>query len=509
MKKILLLSNGYIGGNQPQLTGTKTPRLAGRLLTAATLIGVAVAAQPVLAVQCTGAATDPDTCTSRTTGNGNVCAGDLFGSKLNCTANDVAIAGVTNIRDASSGQPITTCTQGSQLDFTADFAVQVNGGVTRFDLGLYFSTDSDPNKDGAASGACSVSKLSNTNDLNFKQLDSSPDSCGDIDNAPRLHTVKLPLSIPCAPSPLFFNASTGQCQATAPSAGAPKCVSLPNLVSWRQTGANNLCTSPLNTFPGSPSKCRSDVNFGIPIRVESVQLVVEKTASPITVQEPGGAVTFTVKLSPNAQFSALMVDTLNDSIYGDLLASNNTLVTSNNCPALAGQTIAAGGFLTCSFSATVSGNANTLHTNIVGGCGTANGTQTCDTDDATVSITDVAAPPSVTKTITSLTTDVTYTVQVNNTSAIDTLTINSLMDNKFGDITSIHIASTGVEEVVSTTCASGGTIAKSSNYSCTFVGRLPNNSANPHTNTVTANATDDDGVNSTPTDTATITITTQ
>lgn len=518
------LFNVHTGANQPQLNTTKITRLAGRLLAAAVLFGFTALAPPAIAAAvCTGAATDPDTCTSRTAVNGStsVCAGNLAGFNLNCTANDVVVAKVTNIRDGA-GNLITSCTMGSQLDFTADFDVQVNGGVTRYDIGLYFSTDGDPNHDSAATGtSCSVSKLSGPigsgNDANFKQLDAAPDSCGDVDKTPALHKAHLPLSIPCQPSPLFYNATTKSCQATAPSAGAPHCVSLPNLVSWRQTGANNTCTSPLNTFPGSPSKCKSDPSFGIPIIVEPPSLTVDKTADPATVPETGGAVTFTVKITNNASVSTLTLDSLVDEAnygtFGNLLDSTNSNVSNNTCPAMvaAANPLAGGGYVTCSFQATLSGNTGDKLTDTVTACGTTNNQQACGHHAATVTVTDVATKPSVSKTVTSHTIDVTYTVVVTNNSVVDKLTINGLTDDKFGDITSIHDASTGIEQVVSTTCVNGTVIPVASDatppdnqYSCTFVGRLLNSSNNPHVNTVTATTTDSDGVEFKPMDNASV-----
>src|SRR6516165_8490603 len=43
--------------------------------------------------------------------------------KLNCTANDVRIAQVTNIRDPITGKTISTCFQGSTFNFLADFEI--------------------------------------------------------------------------------------------------------------------------------------------------------------------------------------------------------------------------------------------------------------------------------------------------------------------------------------------------------------------------------------------------
>jgi len=52
-------------------------------------------------------------------------------------------------------------------------------------------------------------------------------------------------------------------------------------------------------------------------------------------------------------------------------------------------------------------------------------------------------------------------------------------------------------------------IATNGNYTCSFVGRITSSScALNHKNTVMADVTDDDGVNSKPTDDATVTLST-
>src|SRR5262249_16545101 len=134
-------------------------------------------------------------------------------------------------------------------------------------------------------------------------------------------------------------------------------------------------------------------------------------------------------------------------------------------------------------------------TDTVTACGTDSfgHTNICDDDDASYTYSDVSNAPSLTKTAISATfaVDVTYTVVVTNNSTLDTLTVNSLTDNKFGNIAKVQ------GSVISTTCAVGGTIAPSGNYTCSFVGRI---TTSPHTDNVTGGLTDDDGVSYSPTD---------
>ena len=58
---------------------------------------------------------------------------------------------------------------------------------------------------------------------------------------------------------------------------------LPYCTSWRQPGGNELCTSPLQAFPGAPSKCKCDDTFSIAISVPFTTTAAP-TESPITQQ---------------------------------------------------------------------------------------------------------------------------------------------------------------------------------------------------------------------------------
>src|SRR5262249_25398478 len=70
---------------------------------------------------------------------------------LNCTANDVRIAKVTNIRDPVTGATLTTCFQGSTFNFVADFEVVTTSSQARDNIGLYIATNSTTQ---ALTGAC-------------------------------------------------------------------------------------------------------------------------------------------------------------------------------------------------------------------------------------------------------------------------------------------------------------------------------------------------------------------
>ncbi|MDX1409753.1 MAG: hypothetical protein R3330_16505, partial [Saprospiraceae bacterium] len=76
------------------------------------------------------------------------------------------------------------------------------------------------------------------------------DLCGDIDNAPNpIILTDIEITALCADPDGDSN------------------LNLPNCTSWRQPGSNDICTSPLDAFPGAPSKCNCDPGINIEICV--------------------------------------------------------------------------------------------------------------------------------------------------------------------------------------------------------------------------------------------------
>src|SRR6266852_3401807 len=61
--------------------------------------------------------------------------------KLNCTANDVRIAEVTNIRDPQTGLTLSSCIGGTTFSFLADFKIVTTSSQARENIGLYIATN--------------------------------------------------------------------------------------------------------------------------------------------------------------------------------------------------------------------------------------------------------------------------------------------------------------------------------------------------------------------------------
>jgi hypothetical protein len=119
------------------------------------------------------------------------------------------------------------------------------------------------------------------------------------------------------------------------------------------------------------------------------EIEIIKTADPITVAEPGGPVTFSFTINNLSAVDSVTIDTLTDTIHGDLNGQGDCAVP---------QTIAAGGSYSCSFTADVLGNFGYVETNVVTASGLDDdGAPVSDDDDAVVTITDVVPTITVDK----------------------------------------------------------------------------------------------------------------
>jgi uncharacterized repeat protein (TIGR01451 family) len=243
---------------------------------------------------------------------------------------------------------------------------------------------------------------------------------------------------------------------------------------------------------------KSDSATVLVLNVPSMITLI-KTANPTSVDEPGGDVTFTFTVDNDSSVDTVTIDSLTDTIYGDLNGRGDCSVPQTLQPN--GQ---AGDSYTCSFTAfvpaqgDVTGEGNSSETNKATASGVDDdGEDVMAMDDATVNFNDVAPAASLTKAATMAV--VAYDVTVTNDSAAEALTLDILTDDQFGDITQVQ------GDVQSTTCSVPQTLEPSGqsgdSYSCSFDAKV---STSPHVDTVTGTVSDDEGGQVTPSDSATV-----
>jgi hypothetical protein len=475
---------------------------------------------------------------------------DVAGFELNCTANDVRVSGVSDVTedgivdedditfapvcDAMASNAGADCSAdasicldgdgnsapslcgdrcafpGDTTTFSATFVFELNA-QERHDVGAFFEVTPDLGGDGALGGTCDIVTLPefgafarpDATNGNFVDLDTGckggkcpqpEDLCGDIDdlNNPIFYDMK-------GPKP---QADTITAVCVDPDGDG--FLNLPNCTSWRQSGANEVCLSGSDAFPGSPSKCNCDPNFQLPIAVPSASITVSKTALPTSTNEPGAAVQFSVSVTNDSPFANVTISSLLDDIYGNITQVQGD-ISSTNCSVP--QDLGPAATYSCSFMAQVSGLGNTSHTNTVTAAGIdENQNPISESDDATVNILDVAPNMTVVKSVEpgSLAEpggNFTFTVRVNNTSAIDDLSLTALLDDIYGDITQVQ------GKIISTNCAVPQTILQGSFYQCSFTVTELQSPGWSQTDVVTATANDDEGNILTKKDTAIIEVT--
>jgi hypothetical protein len=198
------------------------------------------------------------------------------------------------------------------------------------------------------------------------------------------------------------------------------------------------------------------------------------------------------------------IDSMNDDVHGDItkvqgdISGTTCTIAASNCSV--GRVLAPLASCSCNFTALVNLNpaVATYEKDTVTVQGTDDdGQSVSDYDDAVVDVKNVAPTATVTKSVESA--KVTYKVIVKNTSTAEDLTVSTLMDDRYGDLTDNSNL-----KISNSTCVSGATVTKNGGtYTCYFDG-VVDAADSPHTNTVTAEVGDDEGSKVSPTDSATV-----
>ncbi len=206
---------------------------------------------------------------------------------------------------------------------------------------------------------------------------------------------------------------------------------------------------------------------------------VTKSADPSQLPEPGGPVTFSLTIDNDSAVDSITLESLVDDIHGDLDGLGDCALP---------QAIDAGDSYSCSFTVPVNGAPGDVETDTVtAGATDDDGNALSETGSASVTITDTPSAMRLSKTAdpTELSEPggpVTFSLVIDNDSAVDSITLDSLVDAPFGDVTALP-----------GDCAVPQTIVAGGSYSCTFSAQVSGNAGDTVSDTVTASATDDDG----------------
>ena len=243
---------------------------------------------------------------------------------------------------------------------------------------------------------------------------------------------------------------------------------------------------------------------------------VTKTANPITLDESlvGTAVIYTVVVKNTSAVdkvtltAAGFVDKV--KLNGDPASGDVVAITNLDCNGVGegsglSTELDPNETVTCTFSMIVSGDAGDRINDLITVTGTDDdGTPVSDSDDATVTITNVPSTITVTKTANPTVVQdsgpVTFTVVVRNNSAVDTVYIQSLTDSIYGNVNGKGTCT--LEDDIAEGPSGSRRILPSASYTCSFVATV----SKTETDVVTASGVDDDDQPVTDSDDATVTV---
>jgi uncharacterized repeat protein (TIGR01451 family)/LPXTG-motif cell wall-anchored protein len=226
---------------------------------------------------------------------------------------------------------------------------------------------------------------------------------------------------------------------------------------------------------GTPAQAQNEADTPV---VDVLPLVeILKDVTPGELPETGGQVMYTLTVTNNSVTTdPLTITDLSDSVFGSFFPDDTTTgIDSTDCFDLEGVVLASGEDVSCTITATISGEANTSHDNIASVTGEDDeGNPASDNDPASVDFTDVLPKIIVTKSASPTTVPesgglVTFTVTVEN-DTLEPVMTTDLVDaiNGGSDIDLVGL--------VGSTCVAGVTLAADDNvagsgldfYSCTF-----------------------------------------
>lgn len=211
---------------------------------------------------------------------------------------------------------------------------------------------------------------------------------------------------------------------------------------------------------------------------------VSKTVFPAQVAEPGGPVFYSVTVANTSDEESLNIVSLNDVPPGGT-PPGNSLFGEGTCPP-GPFVLGPSSFERCVYEALVSGQPGDTPTNTVTAQGQGPGGVTVEaSDDAVVTITDVAGNIEVSKIavphqLPEPGGTFRFGLRVQNTSPVDTVTIDEIVDDVYGNLDLMP------------GCSVGAMLAPSEVYQCSFEGVFLGPPGAFQVDTITVRATDDD-----------------
>jgi len=345
-----------------------------------------------------------------------------------------------------------------------------------------------------------------------------------VEPAPTMTVDKLalPASLPAPGGPVTFTVSIQN------SSAATDPLTITSLVDDVHGNLNGrgTCSVPQNLAPGQSYLCQftetvsgsagyaetdtitvtaQDNEGEVLVEMASATVVIEsvppsilvrKAVSPSTLPEPGGTVTYFVLVANSSHSEGVTLTALDDDLYGDVF-------DRGTCPS-AGTILAAGEFFLCRFDEVISAAqpGDTITDTVTATAEDSGNNSLSDSDTATVTITDVAAEIqtikyAIPRQLPEPGGTFTFHWAVQNTSPVDTVIIDTIVDDIYGDLTAIS----------GSTCTIPQILQPAEIYQCAFPGDFTGSPGEFQVDTITVTATSDDGQTETDTARAMVSIT--
>lgn len=237
--------------------------------------------------------------------------------------------------------------------------------------------------------------------------------------------------------------------------------------------------------------------------VEVLKLDAALTASTTSLPEPGDLITYTVDLV-NSGSVWLTPTQLTTDRFGDLLNPANELVPAETNTCLAPSPLPSiapyGGAYRCTFVAEVNSQPPAFTVTLTATGKESGGLSTTTTAESTITIENVAAamnlalgaePPFITPPGRM----VVFSIHIENTSAVDAITISELEDEFLGDLDGVGNCELPVENLL-----------PGDSYTCQFSEQVTGEDGDQHSRQITARAFSDDTVPEDLLESATVTV---
>lgn len=235
--------------------------------------------------------------------------------------------------------------------------------------------------------------------------------------------------------------------------------------------------------------------------IEVIDLSLALTPQPSSLAEPGGTVAFSLSAT-NTGSVDVTLNSLNSPQYGDLFDADNSQLQNNTCARDAGnlpQIASNGGMFECSFEAEVVSQPGQYVVVTTAAAQDASSNSVTKSAEATITITNEAAAMNVKL---AASPDrlfvpggtVTLTLEIENTSRVDTLSQFKMTDSFLGDVE-------GKGD-----CEAPPLLARGETYTCSYSYELVGPAGSTRQHTLMVEAVDDDDPPNSVSDTAVDTI---